>query len=64
MSKLDSFSAQLVNMVRQMPDEALLELIRQQLFPTAAPSEPAEDLPVAKPAKKVAKAKAKPRKAA
>jgi hypothetical protein len=31
MAKLDPFSAQIVRMVREMPDEALLELVRNQL---------------------------------
>lgn len=55
MSTIDPFAAQLVSMVRQMPDETLLELIRNQLGATdvAAAPEPAVT-PTAKP-------KAKPR---
>jgi hypothetical protein len=49
MAKLDPFSAQIVTLVRSMPDEALLELVRNQLSvgpsqPSAASSRPARPL--------------------
>lgn len=37
MTKLDAFSAQIVRMVRNMPDQAILELVRNQLW-VIAPS--------------------------
>jgi hypothetical protein len=41
MAKLDPFSAQIVDMVRRMPDEAILALVRGQLGIEAGDTEPA-----------------------
>ena len=69
MAKLDPFSAQIVTLVRSMPDEALLELVRNQLSvgpsqTSAASSRPGRPLAAAivasVPAKK-GKAKRKTR---
>ena len=74
MSKIDPFSAQLVALVRSMPDEAILALVRDQLGAVAAPAKKRATKPapkkvvkrvVRKTRKKVAKRVAKkPAKAA
>lgn len=56
---LDAFSAQLVQMVRSMSDEAILDLVRAQLgggFPTVSASPPRR--PVGRPAAAAAPARA------
>ena len=38
MAVIDAFSAQIVDLVRRMPDEAILELVRHQLGAISGPS--------------------------
>lgn len=61
MADLDAFSASLVQFVRSMPDEALLELVRNQLgaeAPTGAAPSAAPAAPAAAPAAPRSSAKA------
>ena len=57
MSKLDPFSAQIVDLVRhQMSDEAILELVRNQLGAVGAKGSSATPAPRTSAAPKAAKA--------
>jgi len=61
MAKLDPFSAQIVNLVRNMPDEAILELVRNQLgvLPGAVATDTAVAPAAARRKKRVKRAPAK-----
>ena len=63
MAKLDPFSAQIVSLVRSMPDEAILELVRNQLGAIGVSPAPAKRAPAAKAASAPAKAAPKKRRA-
>ncbi len=62
MAKLDPFSAQIVKLVRNMPDDAILELVRNQLgvLPGSVAAEVATAPAPTRRKKRVKRAKAKP----